>query len=97
MCIRIFLEQNGGAIVEMNVRSDHVHLIVMVPPKVSISDYTGIVKGRTAIRGKREKAASFQKLSSKRKRAGLKPAPARKYFFGKALFAVDQDLDGREV
>jgi len=25
MCIRIFLEQNGAAIVEMNVRSDHVH------------------------------------------------------------------------
>jgi putative transposase len=34
----------------MNVRPDHVHLIVMIPPKVSISDYMGIVKGRTAIR-----------------------------------------------
>ena len=27
-----------------------MHLIVMVPPKISISDYLGIVKGRTAIR-----------------------------------------------
>ncbi len=29
---------------------DHVHLIVLVPPKISISEYVGIVKGRTAIR-----------------------------------------------
>ena len=37
-------------IVELNVRLDHVHVLVMVPPKRSISDYVGIVKGRTAIR-----------------------------------------------
>lgn len=49
-CIRIFSEEKGCEIVEMNVRPDHVHLIVMVPPKVSISDYMGIIKGRTAIR-----------------------------------------------
>lgn len=49
-CIRIFSDQNGCEIVEMNVRPDHVHLIVMIPPKVSISDYMGIIKGRTAIR-----------------------------------------------
>ncbi len=29
---------------------DHVHLLVMVVPKISISDFVGIVKGRTAIR-----------------------------------------------
>ena len=27
-----------------------MHLIVLVPPKISISDYLGIIKGRTAIR-----------------------------------------------
>ena len=27
-----------------------IYLLVMVPPKISISDYVGIVKGRTAIR-----------------------------------------------
>jgi putative transposase len=35
---------------EMNVRDDHVHLIVMVPPKLSISDVMGRVKGQTAIK-----------------------------------------------
>jgi len=34
----------------LNVRIDHVHLLVMVPPKISISEYVGKVKVRTAIR-----------------------------------------------
>ena len=35
---------------ELNVQIDYVHLISMVPPKISISDYLGIIKGRTSIR-----------------------------------------------
>ena len=49
-CIRAFSEQLGCEIIEMNIQIDHVHLIVMIPPKVSISGYAGTVKGRTAIR-----------------------------------------------
>jgi putative transposase len=49
-CIRAFSEQKQFEIIELNVQKEHVHLIVMVPPKLSISDYMGIVKGRTAIR-----------------------------------------------
>ena len=37
-------------VVELNVQPDHVHLLVMVPPKTSISDFVGTMKGRTAIR-----------------------------------------------
>ena len=49
-CIRAFSEQKHSEIIELNVQKDHVHMIVMVPPKLSISDYMGIIKGRTAIR-----------------------------------------------
>ena len=49
-CIRIFSEQLGCEIIEMNVQVDHVHLLVLVPPKVSISGLVGTIKGRTAIR-----------------------------------------------
>ncbi len=49
-CIRAFSEQKDCKIVELNVQIDHVHLLVMVPPKVSISDYVGMLKGRSAIR-----------------------------------------------
>ena len=49
-CIRAFSERKGCKIVELNVQIDHVHLLVMIPPKISISDYMGMIKGRTAIR-----------------------------------------------
>jgi len=40
----------GCEVVELNVQKDHVHLIVMVPPKVAVSDLMGRVKGQTAIK-----------------------------------------------
>ena len=49
-CIRAFSEQQGCEVIELNVQIDHVHLLVMVPPKVSISGFVGTVKGRSAIR-----------------------------------------------
>ena len=49
-CIRAFSEQQKCEIIELNVRIDHVHLLAMVPPKISISNYVGTIKGRTAIR-----------------------------------------------
>ena len=49
-CIRAFSEQQGGEIVELNIQIDHVHLLVMIPPKVSVSNFVGTIKGRTAIR-----------------------------------------------
>ena len=49
-CIRAFSERAGAEVVELNVQADHVHLLAMVPPKVSISEFVGMLKGRTAIR-----------------------------------------------
>ena len=49
-CIRGFSERLGCEVTELNIQDDHVHLLAMVPPKISISDYLGVVKGRTSIR-----------------------------------------------
>ena len=49
-CIRSFSQQKEVEILEMTIQPDHVHVVAMVLPKISISDYCGIVKGRTAIR-----------------------------------------------
>jgi putative transposase len=49
-CIRIFREQSRCEIVELNIQKDHVHLIIMVPPKGSISELMGRLEGRSAIR-----------------------------------------------
>ena len=48
--IRSFTDRQGGEVLELSVQKDHVHLQVMVPPKVSISKFVGTIKGRTAIR-----------------------------------------------
>ena len=49
-CVRSFSKQNGCIVEELNIQPDHVHLLVKVPPKVSVSTLMGILKGRTAIR-----------------------------------------------
>jgi len=35
---------------EMSVQTDHIHMVVSIPPRLSISDFMGILKGKTAIR-----------------------------------------------
>ena len=49
-CVRAFSEQLNCEIIERNIQVDHVHMLGLMPPKVSISGYVGTVKGRTAIR-----------------------------------------------
>jgi len=49
-CIRAFSDQNHVESVEMSVQPDHVPVIAMIPPELSVSDFCGIVKERTAIR-----------------------------------------------
>jgi putative transposase len=48
--IRKFSGQKEIEIVEMNIQPDHVHLLAMIPPKISVSDFCGMVKVRIAIR-----------------------------------------------
>jgi putative transposase len=35
---------------EKSVQTDHVHMIVSIPPRLSVSDFMGVLKGKTAIR-----------------------------------------------
>ena len=49
-CIRAFIEQQKAELVELSIQADHVHLLVFVPPKISVSNFVGVLKGRTAIR-----------------------------------------------
>ena len=37
-------------ILEMNVQKDHIHMIVSIPPKISVSHFMGIIKRKTAIK-----------------------------------------------
>ena len=33
-----------------SIQKDHVHLVVSIPPRVSLSEYMGVIKGKTAIK-----------------------------------------------
>ena len=48
--ISLTRQKEGLEIIEMNVQSDHVHLVMWVPPKYSISDELGYLKGKLALR-----------------------------------------------
>jgi len=37
-------------VLELNVQKDHIHLVCSIPPKVSVSEYMGILKGKIAIK-----------------------------------------------
>ena len=48
--IRALCEWKKVDVMELNVQEDHVHLVVSIPPKVSVSELLGILKGKTAIK-----------------------------------------------
>ena len=48
--IRGISEWWGCEIAELNVPEDHVRVVVSIPPKLSVSDYMGVIKGKTAIK-----------------------------------------------
>ena len=37
-------------ILEMNIRKDHIHMILSIPPRLSISEVIGMLKGKTVIK-----------------------------------------------
>jgi putative transposase len=45
-CINVNCNQLGCGVVELTVQIDHVHLVVKVPPKLSISKLMGVLKGK---------------------------------------------------
>jgi putative transposase len=47
--IRGLCEWKKVEILELNVLEDHVHMVVVIPPRLSVSDLMGTLKGKTAI------------------------------------------------
>jgi len=43
-------EWKNCEIQEMSVQIDHIHIVVSIPPKVSVSELMGILKGKLAIK-----------------------------------------------
>lgn len=52
--LRELCEQKGVLLLEGHAMSDHVHLCLSIPPKYSVSNTVGFLKGKSAVRIHRE-------------------------------------------
>lgn len=47
--LRKLCEQKGVEIIEANLRPDHIHMLVSIPPKMSVSSFVGYLKGKSSL------------------------------------------------
>jgi len=52
--IKELCQQKGMEMVEGNLRSDHIHMCLSIPPKYSVAFAIGFIKGKSAVRIHRE-------------------------------------------
>ena len=47
--LRRLCEYKGVKIIEGELMADHVHMLVLIPPKISVSSFMGYLKGNSAL------------------------------------------------
>ena len=47
--LRLLCERKGIEIIEAEMCKDHVHMLVMIPPKYRVSDIVGYLKGKSSL------------------------------------------------
>ena len=47
--LRLLCDQKGFTIIEAQACPDHIHLLVEIPPKMSVSQFVGYLKGKSSL------------------------------------------------
>ena len=47
--MRKLCEQKGVEIIEANACPDHIHMMVSIPPKLSVAEFMGYLKGKSSL------------------------------------------------
>jgi putative transposase len=47
--LRKLCDQKGVEIIEANACTDHIHMLVSIPPKISVSNFMGYLKGKSSL------------------------------------------------
>ena len=47
--LRKLCNRNGITIIEASTSPDHIHMLVSIPPKYSVSDFVGYLKGKSLL------------------------------------------------
>ena len=48
--IRVLCEWKDVEVLELTIQADHIHALLSIPPKISISTFMGFLKGKLAIK-----------------------------------------------
>ena len=101
--IRMLAKQKGIEVVEGNACPDHIHMILSIPPKYSVSCTMGFLKGKSAIRLHQEFGSKKSHLIQKSfwsrgyfvRSIGLDKEIVRKYVQNQ--WKRDQHFDGPQL
>lgn len=47
--LRKFCEQKGAEIIQAEACPDHIHMLISIPPKYSVSQIMGYLKGKSSL------------------------------------------------
>lgn len=47
--LRLLCERKGVEIIEANACPDHIHMLVSIPPKLSVAQFMGYLKGKSSL------------------------------------------------
>lgn len=84
--IRQLCERKGVQIIEANACPDHIHMLVTIPPKMSISSFMGYLKGKSSL-------MIFEKFSNLKYKYGNRHFWCRGYYVttvGRNKKAIEQ-------
>ena len=71
-------------IIEAHAMSDHIHMLVRIPPKIAVSDFMGYLKGKSSL-------MIFER------HANLKYKYGNRNFWAKGFFVSTVGLDAKKV
>jgi len=73
--LRMLCEWKGVEIIEANACKDHIHMLVSIPPKISVSGFVGFLKGKSSL-------MIFERFSNLRYKYGNRYFWCRGYYVG---------------
>lgn len=90
--LRQLCEWKGVAIIEASAHNDHVHILVAIPPKMSVSSFMGYLKGKSSL-------MIFEKFSNLKYKYGNRHFWCRGYYVttsGKNQKAIAEYIKGQQ-
>ena len=90
--LRMLCEWKGVEIIEANACKDHIHMLVSIPPKMSVSGFVGFLKGKSSL-------MIFEKFANLKYKYGNRHFWCRGYYVdtvGKNKKAIEEYIKNQQ-